>query len=113
MTLLQKSNGVALNDCMYAGPPFVENIFDVLLRFRVNQVALTGDIEKALLMVGMAEEHRTVLRFLWVDAIDKPSPEVVVLRFSSCVKDELLKMWHKLLVSLEDVTALSPTRCYF
>ena len=83
-------------------------------------MALTGDIEKALLMVGMAEEHRTVLRFLWLDAIDKPSPEVVVLRFSSCVKDELLKMWHKLLkmwhkllVSLEDVTALSPSRCYF
>ena len=47
-----KSDGVALNDCLYAGPPLAENIFDVLLRFRVNQVALTGDIEKAFLMVG-------------------------------------------------------------
>ena len=80
-----KSDGVALNDCLYAGPPLAENIFDVLLRFRVNQVALTGDIEKAFLMVGMAEEDRDVLRFLWVDDVDNLSPEIVVLRFTRVV----------------------------
>ena len=63
----------------------LRTLFDVLLRFRVNQVALTSDIEKAFLMVGMAEEDRDVLRFLWVDAIDKPSPEIVVLRFTRVV----------------------------
>ena len=63
----------------------MRTLFDVLLRFRVNQVALTSDIEKAFLMVGMAEEDRDVLRFLWVDAIDKPSPEIVVLRFTRVV----------------------------
>ena len=51
-----KSDGVALNDCLYTGPPLAENIFDALLRFRVNQVALTGDVEKAFLMVGITEE---------------------------------------------------------
>ena len=80
-----KSDGVALNDCVYSGPPLAENIFDVLLRFRINQVALIGDVEKAFLMVGMAEEDRDVLRFLWVDDIDKFSPEIVVLRFTRVV----------------------------
>ena len=80
-----KSDGVALNDCVYTGPPLAENIFDVLLRFRVYQVALTGDVEKAFLMVGMIEEDRDVLRFLWVDDIDKFSPEIVVLRFTRVV----------------------------
>ena len=80
-----KSDGVALNDCVYTGPPLGESIFDVLLRFRVNQVALTGDVEKAFLMVGMAEEDRDVLRFLWVDDVDKVSPEIVVLRFTRVV----------------------------
>ena len=80
-----RSDGVALNDCVYTGPPLTENIFDVLLRFRVNQVALTGDVEKAFLMVRMTEEDRDVLRFLWVDDIDKPSPEIVVLRFTRVV----------------------------
>ena len=70
---------------MYTGPPLTENIFDVLLRFRANQVALTGDIEKAFLMVGMTEEDRDALRFLWVDDIEKSSPEIVVLRFTRVV----------------------------
>ena len=65
-----KSDCVAFNDCLYAGPPLAENIFDVLLTFRVNQVALSGDIERAFLMVGMAEEDRAVLRFLWVDVVN-------------------------------------------
>ena len=39
----------------------------------------------AFLMVGMVEEDRDVLRFPWVDAIDKPSPEIVVLRFTHVV----------------------------
>ena len=51
-----KSDGVALNGCLYTGPPLAENIFDALLRFRVNQVALTGDVKKAFLMVGITEE---------------------------------------------------------
>ena len=59
-----KSDGVALNDCMYTGPPLAENIFDVLLRFRVNQVALMGGVDKAFLIVGITEEDRDVLRFL-------------------------------------------------
>ena len=63
----------------------LRTLFDVLLRFRVNQVALTSDIKKAFLMVGMAEEDRDVLRFLWVDDIDNPSPEIGVLRFTRVV----------------------------
>ena len=80
-----KSNGTALNDCLYTGPPLTENIFDILLRFRANRVALVGDVEKAFLMVGIAEEDRDVLRFLWVDNIERDSPEIVVLRFTRVV----------------------------
>ncbi|XP_068712813.1 uncharacterized protein [Montipora foliosa] len=95
-----KSDGVALNDCVYTGPPLAENIFDVLLRFRVNQVALTGDVEKAFLMVGTTEEDRDVLRFLWVDDIDKSSPEIVILRFTR--SSQALLEWN--VVSEEDKT---------
>ena len=80
-----RSNGVVLNDCLYTEPPLAGNIFDVLFRFRAYRVALTGNIEKASLMVGMTEEDRDVLRFLWVDDIGKSSPEIVVLRFTHVV----------------------------
>ena len=80
-----RSDGAALNDCLYTGPPLVENIFDILLRFLANRVALTGDVEKAFLMVGITNEDRDVLRFLWVDDVQKKCPEIVVLRFTRVV----------------------------
>lgn len=80
-----RSEDAALNDCLYTGPPLTEKIFDILLRFRASRVALTGDVEKAFLMVGITEEDRDVLRFLWVDDIEKTSPESVVLRFARVV----------------------------
>lgn len=77
-----RSNGVSLNDCLYTGPSFGQCILDILLRFRVPKVAFTADIEKAFLMVSMAQEDRDVLRFLWVDSIEKDLPRIVVLRFN-------------------------------
>ncbi len=54
---------------------------DILLRFRVHKVALAADIEKAFLMVSVAEKDRNVLRFLWVDDITKDTPKIITLRF--------------------------------
>ena len=70
-----KSHGASLNDC----------IFDIMLRFRNQRVALVGDIEKAFLMVHMNETDKDVLRFLWVDDIDKAEPKVITLRFTRVV----------------------------
>ena len=46
---------------------------------------MISDIEKAFLMVSIAEVDRNVLRFLWVDDISKKEPEIVVLRFTRVV----------------------------
>ena len=59
-----KTQGPSLNDCLYAGPTFGQNILDILLRFQFFHVAVTADIEKAFLMVSGAEEDRDCLRFL-------------------------------------------------
>ena len=59
-----RSTGPSLNDCLYAGPKFGQSIFALLLRFRLQQVALAGDIEKTFLMVSMHERDRDSLRFL-------------------------------------------------
>ena len=75
-------NGPSLNDCLYAGPPFNQNIFDIILRFRC---ALVGDIEKAFLMVGITEEDRDSLRFLWVRDLNTEPIEFVKLRFTRVV----------------------------
>ena len=38
---------------------------DILLRFCVQKVALSADIEKAFMMVFMADKNQ--LRFVWVE----------------------------------------------
>ena len=60
-------------------------IFDVLLRFRANQVALVGDIEKAFLNIEIHPEDRDCLRFLWLKDIHSPDPEVITLRFQRVI----------------------------
>ena len=53
------SEGPSLNDCLYMGPKFDQRILDILLRFCLHQVALTADIEKAFLMISIAEKDMT------------------------------------------------------
>ena len=60
-----RSTGPSLNDCLYTGPKFGQSILDILLRFRLQQVAFIEDIEKAFLMVSVREGDRDSLRFLW------------------------------------------------
>ena len=71
-----KSNGPSLNDCLYTGPKFNQLILDILVRFHLFKVALTADIEKAFLMISVAEHDRDVLRFLWVDDLAKDPPDI-------------------------------------
>ena len=75
-----RTNGPSLNDCLYTGPKFDQKILNILLRFRVHHVALTGDIEKAFLMISMAEKGRDVLWFLWVNDIRQDPPEICTFR---------------------------------
>ena len=58
------NGGPSLNDCLYCGPPLSETIADVLVRFRCHKTALVGDLEKALLMISVAEDDCDALRFL-------------------------------------------------
>ena len=44
-----------------------------------------ADVEKAFLMVFMAEQDRDVLRFLWVDDVFVERPTIVELRFTRVV----------------------------
>ena len=55
---LARDNGPSLNDCLFSGLKFDQNILDILdilLRFRTYKIALTADIEKAFLMVSILE----------------------------------------------------------
>ena len=81
----QHKNGTSLNDCLHVGPPLTPLLFDILLRFRINNAALVGDIEKAFLNIEIDPIDRDCLRFLWIDDIEAKNPEIIVFRYNTVV----------------------------
>lgn len=70
---------------LLVGPKFNQKIFDILVRFRSYQTALTADIEKAFLMIAVEEGDRDILRFLWVNDIDDEEVTTTVEIHPSCL----------------------------
>lgn len=62
---------LSLNDVLYAGPNLNPSLSDILIRFRVHNVAIMSDIEKAFLQIELAEKERDALRFLWYQSTPK------------------------------------------
>ena len=74
----------SLNDCLHKGPQHISLIFDILLRFHFYGVALTANIEKAFLQVGIKEPNEEFLRFFWFDDVFTTEPKIIWNRFA-CV----------------------------
>ena len=68
--------GRSLNDCLHVGPSLNPLLLDILQRFKVHEVAVTANIEKAFLNIRIDSKHRDFLRFQWVDDVNKESPEI-------------------------------------
>ena len=80
-----RSNGISLNDSLFSGPKFNQNILDIIVRFRTYRIALAADVEKAFLMVSVCNKDRDALRFLWVDNVEKDHTVTRKLRFTRVV----------------------------
>jgi len=78
-------DSLSINDCLQIGPNLIPKLFNVMIKFRFHQIALVADIEKAFLMVGIREEDRDMLRFLWLKEPFKLDSETVSYRFTRLV----------------------------
>ena len=78
-------NEPSVNDYLQTGPNYIPKLFDILIRFCWHKIAVTADIEKAFLMIDIAEDDRDFLRFLWVKDPFMVQHELVYLRFTRLV----------------------------
>ena len=46
----ETKNGTSLNDCLHTGPSINPLLFDILVRFRENKIAVVRDIKRHFLM---------------------------------------------------------------
>ena len=76
---------LSLNNCLQTGPNLIPKLFDVLVQFRSHPVAITADIEKAFLMIGIAPADRDVLRYLWFRDPSKLDSPIIQFRFTRVV----------------------------
>ena len=77
----QNPNSPSLNDCLDAGPPFLNDLCTIIMRFRTYSYGLSTDIEKAFLHVLLPECDRDFTRFLWLADPTDPESAFQIYRF--------------------------------
>ena len=77
----QSPDSPSLNDCLNPGPPFLNDLCAILLRFRQHNIAFSSDIEKAFLHVHLDKADRNFTRFLWLSNPADPNSPFVTFRF--------------------------------
>ena len=98
-------NNPSLNDCLHAGPPFLNDMCSILLRFRTFTYGLSTDIEKAFLHVGLDESDRDFTRFFWLSNPEDPEGKFQVYRFKT------VPVWfYQLPVHVKCNTSPSPSQ---
>lgn len=64
------STGEFLNSLQMNGGVIQEDLFTILLRFRIHRYAITADIKKMFRMISIDESQRDLLRIVWKNEID-------------------------------------------
>ena len=66
--------GFSLNDNLLQGPDLTNSLLGVLCRFRLEPIAIKGDIQSMFHQVELPEKDRDLLRFLWWEDGDLNEP---------------------------------------
>ena len=74
--------GVSLNQAVLAGTNLLNNLVEVLTRFRLGKFAAMADLSKCFFQVAMPEKQRDLFRIIWFKNNDLDGGEPQVFRFS-------------------------------
>ncbi|XP_060602162.1 uncharacterized protein LOC132755319 [Ruditapes philippinarum] len=77
-----KFDGVSLNSVLMTGPDLTNSLTGILMRFRRDRIAVSGDIEQMFYQFRVDETHRNYLRFLWYEDNDFNKP---LIEYRMCV----------------------------
>ena len=78
-----KPSNLSLNDCLYRGPLWMNDLTGILMRSRTRPILIVSDLAKAFLMMELREQDRDLVRFLWVKDPTKPLTDdiIIIYRF--------------------------------
>lgn len=79
------SNNVSLNDLMNTGPNLNPESTEILLRFRMRKFVITCDMKAAFLQIGLKENDKDLVRFLWLEDGSDLSSKIIPYRMNRVV----------------------------
>lgn len=65
----KKSSRIPLNQAMLVGTTVQEDLFNILIRFRLHRYFFTGDIKKMYLQKKVHESHQQLQKIIWFYSI--------------------------------------------
>ena len=73
----------SLNDCLEKGPPLLNDLTSILIRFRANPIAFTSDVEKAFLQIRLEPDEKKFTKFLWLSDPENIDSKLITYQFKS------------------------------
>ena len=73
-----KYRGTSLNENLLKDPDLLSSLIGIILRFRINEFAVMGDIEQMFHQVNVPTTDRDALRFLWRDNVEHPIEDYIM-----------------------------------
>ena len=76
----KSANGNSLNECLLLVPRLQDDVYDILIRFRLHQYALSADVAKMCRQVALEKSDRDFRRILWRDYVTDEIQELRMTR---------------------------------
>ena len=107
-----KQDNKSLNECLYSGFVILQDLKGILLRFRLNKVAIIADIEKAFLQIGLNDNEKYVTRFFWLKDTNTMNTENNIQMYRFCrVPFDVISSPFLLAATLDFLIVLVPNNC--
>ena len=81
----KSDNGTSLNSSLMVGPTIQQDLFSLLVRFRLHRVELTADIAKMYRQLVLDTSARDFHRFLWREDPNQPIQQFRMTRVNYAI----------------------------
>ena len=75
-------NGMSLNQIVLAGENLLNNLVEVLIRFRLGSYACVADVSKCFFQVGIPNDQQNLFRIVWFKNNDLDKGEPLIFKFT-------------------------------
>ena len=107
-----KSDGISLNDILCKGPPALNELWGVLIRFRSFKVAFTKDLSKFYQSIDTKERDKHLRRIVWRFGKEDENPKIFMTctvnfgdKPAGCISQVALRNTAQLYKEIDPVAA--------